>query len=207
MSIARIKTQKAAKPYTCDKCGTGIKPKDEYRSYKVGFRSRHVNRRCMKAECTPRSSELESSKLADVYAAIEDAEDQIVDGITVGDAESVLEELGSRIREVAEEYREASTDDNGTVFNTDAEERADALESVADEVSSYSCEPLDEGEEECTNCGGTGEVENEDDLEHSDDEPPMEDCSECGGTGKVDSEDPLANVEDIKEFINGLELP
>lgn len=132
----------------------------------------------------------ESSLLASVYAAREDAEDQIEGVTTVEEAQEILSTYADAIREVAAEYEAAKEDENGNVFNTTAEERQEALESAADEVEDYDidvevtadCETCSgDGEVECEACSGTGNVEA--------DGKDAEECTDCGGSGKVECEE------------------
>lgn len=176
MSQARVtRVEKSMKPAgPCERrgCEVVIEKGMPYLWYKVGFRSKHKHVRCV--DHPPRPSERESSNLASAYAAVEDFEDQIGGLETVDDIQSALEEVAEAFRELASEYEEASTDDNGTVFNTVAEERAEALESAADEIDGWypdedepaKCEkhegeeddlpkigePLPEDEPECPDC-------------------------------------------------------
>lgn len=148
MSIARVKTQRARKsPGQCEHCRDLIHVGQEYRSYKVGFRSRLKHVRCMKPECTPKASELESSLLATVYAAQESAESYIEgadgspedkiqvlrDGIT-----GVVEALG----EVADQYEEA--DNAMGAHQGESYEKAETLRNSADQLESVSLEDWDE---------------------------------------------------------------
>jgi hypothetical protein len=149
--------------YKCGKCGTEIKVGDPYRWFQVGFRSHYKQVRCVEISCSPKTSELESSKLSSVYAAIEDAEATIAEADEPDEIESAVQDVANTVREVADEYREASVNPNtGAVFNTEAEERADTLDSSADELESWS-HTQDQEPETCE--------------EHSGDDE--DDCEEC----------------------------
>lgn len=161
MSIARITTvQRSMKPGECDKCGTALPKGSAYRWWKVGFRSRHRYIRCMAAECTPRTSELESSRYADVYAAIEDAQASIALSDDKDDVEQEVQSVADAMNELAEEYQTASEDENGTVFNQTAAERAEELESQSGELDGWTydeelegCDEHDELQDEgCDAC-------------------------------------------------------
>ena len=176
MSIARVTTvAKSMKPYVCEKCRTELPKGSEYRHYKVGFRSHYRHIRCMAAECTPRPSELESSKMSQVYSAQEDFEAALDAATCADDIRTALEEYGNAVREVGEAYREAGTDDNGTEWSPDSIERAEALESAGDEIEGIEIEDPDT---ECADCNGTGST----------------DCDACNGTGKY--EDPSGTEDD-----------
>ena len=149
-------------PLTCERDGTLINKGEPYRWFKVGFRSNYKHIRCMKPECTPRPSELESSNLATAYAAQEDALDSANSVDNPDDAQQVVDEFSSALQELAEEYRTASENPNtGVVFNTDAEERADTLESAAGELDGFDppelpepCPDHPEGSSNCDSCTG-----------------------------------------------------
>jgi hypothetical protein len=161
MSLATIHNVKRAQKSqgSCGSCGTEVNAGDPYLWYTVGFRSGFKRVRCTKPECYPRPSDRESSKLASIYSAQENAESSIASldnpDSLVDDIETILNELADEITAVAEEYREAAVNPNtGVTFNTDAEERADTLESGADELRSFSPDSempeVDEGEDETT---------------------------------------------------------
>jgi len=165
MSIAKVThIKRSQKPYTCEKCREAIPKGSAYRRFKVGFRSRYNHYRCMKPECTPRNSELDASKMSAVWDAQETFESAIESADNADDMNSALSDYAEALREVGEEYREASEGEQGQVFNTVAEERAEMLESAADEVEGID---VDDETMDCENCEGTGE----------------QPCEECGGSG------------------------
>lgn len=199
MSIARVTVvNKSIKPGTCEKCRTELPKGSAYRHFKVGFRSRYKHVRCMSDACTPRASELESSKIAAVYAAQEDAGDALDaldETATAEDIEEIVRAVAEACREVASEYEEASTDDNGTVWNTDAEERAGTLNDAADTLDDFDSDHTTDCEA-CSGAGTTNEGQ-PDDTE--------EECDDCGGEGTVfDAE---AAVDAARDAINEVELP
>lgn len=138
MSQAKIWVVKRAQKDQgkCGHCGITLPPGVPYRHFTVGFRSRSKNVRCMKVECSPTRAERESSKLAEIYAAIDDAS---FDGCeTTEGIKSVLEQVAEVARGLSEEYAEASVNQNtGAVFNVEAEERGQTLEAYADELESW----------------------------------------------------------------------
>ena len=182
MSVARIHTvNKSMKPGTCQKCKVALPKGSAYRWYKVGFRSRFKNVRCMAPDCWPKESERESSLLAGVYAAREDAEESLVNATDVDEMKEIVSTYAEAVREVASEYEQAKEDGNGNVFNTTAEERQEALETAADDIEAEG-DNLDNVTMDCENCDGEGTTE----------------CSTCGGEGTVDGED-CATCDDGKE--------
>lgn len=145
---ARVETAKARKEYTCEKCGKAINKGDTYKWFKVGFRSNYRHTRCDAYVCSPKRSELTTSKLADVYGAMEEAESEIEGAETVEDVEAAVQQVAETCRTVADEYREAAVNPNtGVEFNPDNIERADELDGIADELESWSCDADDR--EEC----------------------------------------------------------
>lgn len=191
MSLAKITAvTKSMKPNTCEKCKTDLPKGSAYRWYSVGFRSKHKHIRCMESACTPRDSERESSLLSEVYAARENAEDQIANASDSDELKTIVEEYAEAVREVASQYEEAMTSDSGTVFNTTAEERYEALDSAADDIDSAGGD-IDDARMECTVCEGEGEVPCDDcngtgKPTEADDAP---DCPTCSGTGKVECDE------------------
>ncbi len=150
----------------CGKCGQPIAKGEGYRWYKVGFRSPFKNIRCDRHTCDPRPSELESSKLAGVYEAIESAEDNI-NGTTPdspdwdSSVEAIRESLSTAaddIRAVADEYREAAEAMGGAGY--DMEEKADEVEEAASQLDDWSpdddepqpCDQHDEYDSTCEEC-------------------------------------------------------
>lgn len=147
--MPRIYTQKCRKAgKTCGRCGTAIMPGDVYKSTSPGFRQPPIYR-CSDPACSFRQSELTQSKMSSAYAAIEDAHEQLR-GFDVGDADPntpdaffddhmqpILDDVASQIRDVAEEYREASDQWAGGQGHEEWTDRADTLEAAADEAESY----------------------------------------------------------------------
>lgn len=190
MSLARItQVTRAMKDQgVCEAadCGTEIKKGDSYLWYKVGFRSRHKHVRCV--DHPPRPSERESSLVASVYGAQEDFADQVGSLDTADDIREAVQVVAEAAREVAGEYEAAMYDQNGNVWNTEAEERYNTLEAAADDLDSWQPD-----EDEPTPC-----------AEHEDGEEIVEGCDDCS-----------TNVEEwlettrtsASEAVDGIELP
>ena len=189
MSLAKVNVvSKSRKPGTCEKCGTDLPVGSEYRWFTVGFRSHHKRVRCMQPECAPKDSERESSLLAEVYAARENAEEQIANASDAEEMQSIIEEYAEAVREVASQYEEAMTDDQGNVFNTTAEERYEALTQAADDIESAASD-VEDATAECETCEGSGEVDCETcagDGAVEDESGEQQECADCEGSGKVD---------------------
>lgn len=161
MSLAKIhevgKSQKDQGE--CGRCGVPLPKGSPYRWFTVGFRSSYKRVRCMKPECTPKQSERESSKLAEVYSALEAAEVDIENATEKDEIEQAVREFADAVRETGSEYSEASINPNtGSVFNPEAEERGEALTSWGDELDSFS---VDEDEPDRDNYpeGDVGDAE------------------------------------------------
>lgn len=144
--MARVNTvEKAQKSQgNCGKCQKEIAKGDSYRWWKPRYGSKQV--RCMLRSCAPRQSDLTSSdKLSRAYAAGESVEDAIEAFRADHDFESLksaVSDAAEQLREVAEEYREASSNvESGMNGNRmpicdEMEEKADSLESQADDMES-----------------------------------------------------------------------
>lgn len=137
MSQARVYTTKGPvrkDGLKCGKCGDPIrKGIDRRRTFAVGFRG-YEQTRCMKSECTPTRSELESSAVASVYDAIDSLDLSGIDN--QDDFESARDEVVSAAEEVCDEYESNEMYE----INYDLQERADMLRSAADELSSWAPE-------------------------------------------------------------------
>lgn len=155
MSIKRVKTVKRAQKDqgTCSKCGDALPAGSPYRYWKPMFRSRFKMRRCMKPTCSPRMSELESSAISEIYAAMENAED-VASQFETGEGVEETQELTDAITEVQEAidavaggYREADEAFGGSGATQHAE-RADELESIQLDANFEEFEGNEEDEEE-----------------------------------------------------------
>lgn len=161
----RVKVADKTQPlpnYKCSNCGTEIQVGMPYIYWEPGFRSSYKVVRCNESKCYPRTSELETTKTAAIYAAIESVGDQIGDVDSIDGLNELVEEVKTAIEEVKDEYGEAKYGaDGSTVFNTMAEEKEAELEdaigeldgfSFGDEDEDQSCEEHDEFEEGCVDC-------------------------------------------------------
>lgn len=149
--MARIYTQRTRKQRTCGRCGDTIHIGEVYRSAAPGFRGNTLIR-CMKPGCSFRQSELTTSNLSEAYAAQEDAEGELETIVPEdvapedleGEIQPILDACAERIREVASQYREASESwAGGNQPNEEWEEKADELESAADEIEQFDVEEFD----------------------------------------------------------------
>lgn len=207
MSSARITyVDKARKrpggkpPHTCGKCGDPILPGTSYLWYAVGFRARPTFR-CRKSTCAPKGSELESSAVADILAAIEEAEDQVdeLSEVTAQEFESaaseILQSVQDAIEEVASTYEEADQSMGGNQA-TEAYERAETLR--GNDLGSFSLNASDpEG------CGDEWKSE-DDDADADDHEEPQDGCDFC----QTKLDDWLEEArQEVRDALDEVELP
>jgi hypothetical protein len=136
MSLAKINLiKKVRKSTECEKCHDAINIGDPAVKFAVGFRGR-TRVRCSKSACFPKPSERESSLVADVYAAQEEAD---VSGAgSLEDLETVRDDVVTATREVSGQYEDSEMFEK----NYDLQERADTLNSAADELEGW--EPTEE---------------------------------------------------------------
>lgn len=130
--MARVTTvQKSMKAQVCGRCHTELPKGSAYRHATPGFRGTKLIR-CLGPDCRFRQSELTTSKMAEVYAAQEDAFDNIDtwDGVDTDELESILQDAADRARDVAQEYADAA-DAMGDA-GAEMQERADEIEAWAD---------------------------------------------------------------------------
>lgn len=191
--MARVTTVNHARKDqgNCSKCGDPIKKGDGYRHASPGFRGSKIVR-CLKPECSFRGSDLTTSKLATVYAAQEAAEDDVAQAEDADGLKAAMEAVAEAAREVADEYREAAEAMGEAGYEN--EERADTLESYADEVEGF------DPDASCDECGGSGHQDEADPADPDAEELP--ECLVCEGSG-IDME---AAREEAIEVIGSLEL-
>lgn len=167
----------------CGKCGVEIKPGMPYKWVKTksGPYGGATMYRC--ADCPSwKQSELSSSKMSGVYAAQEMLDEQIINCESVEDLQALAGDLAEMIRDVANEYEESARNiedgfGHSTSMSEDLEQRANDLNSWADDIDNLDFDEFegdDEDEIDCDQCDGTGKIEGEN-------------CAECDGSGKVEN--------------------
>ena len=167
MARVHLSTFAARKGATlrCDRCKGDIVKGQKYRWFAPGFRSAK-RIRCMRAECSPRPSELDSSYMSGVLAAIEEVEDTLASiapdpesgwDSQMSDLNEQRDVVTAAIEEVASQYRDAAESMGGAGYQM--EEWADNLEQS--EVMSWDadsetepgpCDDHDEPDPECDQC-------------------------------------------------------
>lgn len=132
--VNSARKNRAGKEYTCGRCGRKINPGEKYFFWEPRYGGKKI--RCK--DHYPRQSELTTSKMSEVYAAIEDVEDTLASQTFAPDSEgdftSLLANVAEVVTNVAEEYREAAEHFGGAGENA---ERADELESFAYSLESF----------------------------------------------------------------------
>lgn len=131
MSIARVHTtKKSRKVWTCGSCRTELPIGSPVISFSVGFRGSE-QRRCLKPECYPTRSQLESSAVSTVYAAIE--ENNVDSATTYEELIAIRDAIVEACEEVASEYESNEMYD----INYDLQERAETIRSAGDDLSTW----------------------------------------------------------------------
>lgn len=142
--VHRAKKNRAGKTLVCGRvgCGQQILPGESYFYWEPRYGPKHV--RCYRH--SPRRSEVTTSKMAEVYAAVEEAEDWAGqnDGIEVQDYEDQMGTVMSVVEEKKGEYEEAAEQFGGAGENAD---RADELDQFYSELESVDFDSFEEWKE------------------------------------------------------------
>lgn len=142
---ARVKTvQKSRKAGKCSACGDPLPIGSAYRYFKPGFRTRLKVIRCMKPECTPKASELTTSRMSEAYAAQEDAHAAIESAETVDDLTSALEDAAGRASDLKDEYDQAI--EAAPMLEEQVQPQVDALEAWAETLEGVSLDDIEAGD-------------------------------------------------------------
>jgi hypothetical protein len=133
---AKIHTvAKSMKEVECTKCHDTIPVGSPYQYFKPGYRGRLKVRRCMKPDCTPKRSELDTSKLAEVYAAQEDATDTIANATTIADVTEAVDAVHEEAERIQQEYQDAV--DASPMMSGQMEDRMSALDTYISELEGF----------------------------------------------------------------------
>jgi len=201
IEMPRITTvQKARKEAgRCGGCGTDIKKGDPYKWLKKRYGPRKV--RCGK--CAFKASDHAGGRLAEVYCAMEDAEDQISgwDGEDIEELRGYLEEAATNIRDLGEQYQESADNIRQSFSESstadECEEKAEGLTSWADEIEScdlddYEPEGSEDQEpfdEKCPECGNAMVVQEKDDKPTNTWDCTNEECQHVYEHGDEDDDE------------------
>lgn len=130
---------------SCGRCGHKIEPGEKYRQW--SFRYGGTRYRCMKHECRPRPSDLTQSKMAAVYSAQEEFEDNLESIDTIEALEEAVDQVVTTVQEVKDEYEEAAEPFG---YQGENQERADELDSwISDlETIEYDEDDLERSKED-----------------------------------------------------------
>lgn len=147
MSLAVLKTvQKARQDQgSCYKCHDALPAGGPYRYFRAGFRG-PKRKVCMKPECTPKQSERESSKLADVYAAQEEAYTAIEAATTVEEVDDAITTLQDAVDTVIGEYEDSVTE--MPALEDTVRPNIEALEDYSANLSNFAGEVPEEDDDD-----------------------------------------------------------
>jgi len=131
MNIKHVKACRKS-PGQCSGCGKPIEIGQPYKLVASRFSAKKI--KCN--DCNFRPSELTTSKMGTVYDAQEATEKEVEEwtGEDIGNLSSALEDLAGTAREVAEEYQESISNMNNNPLTDEWQEKADSLESWADDL-------------------------------------------------------------------------
>jgi DNA-directed RNA polymerase subunit M/transcription elongation factor TFIIS len=138
---------------TCGKCGKEIEPGMPYRwvQPKSGPYGGTKRYRCM--ECpTWRESELTTSKMAGVYAAQEQVDDELYTCEEMGDLESLRDDVADQVEAVADEYEESAQNivdgfGHETSMSEELADKASMLRDWAEDIRNVAFDDFDEPDE------------------------------------------------------------
>lgn len=156
--MARVNVVKSARKDqgTCEKCGDPLPVGSSYKWIEPrafpGAAS-YKRKRCMKCPSWRPSETTSSTALAAIYGAQESASDDIAswDGDNIEDLRGILQACAEGIREGAEAWRESAQNiedgfGHATFQSDELNEKADTVESSADDVEQTDLEEWDEDE-------------------------------------------------------------
>jgi hypothetical protein len=142
--VNKSKKNRAGKDWFCGRAGCGEKvlPGEFYYFWEPRYGPKQV--RCYRHY--PRQSETTTSKMAEVYSAVEDSQDWAgqYDGIESSDYESQIESVMSVVEEVKGEYEEAAENFGNA---GPSQEMADDLDQFYSELQNADFDSFDEWKE------------------------------------------------------------
>jgi hypothetical protein len=140
---------RALKPYACRRCGAVIPKGAPYRWWaRYGERTRHVH--CMLPGCAPSERDWDErvARLLEIQAGLREVLPDLAD---VESIQSALEDAASEAQDVAAEWQESIDNiegafPDGTPVSEAMNEKSDAAEAWADELTGVDCDPLEEAD-------------------------------------------------------------
>lgn len=142
------KARAARTPRRCISCGHEVQPGEPYKRAEPRYGPMLI----WCASCTPRASQMTSSKLSTVYAAQEDFASEIEGLDNAADIEAALVTVAEAAEEVAQEYQESiDAMPEGLQEGPTAEEmreKIDLLEGYAQDLQAWSPDEDDPREDD-----------------------------------------------------------
>lgn len=200
LTVTAADKSKPLPPLTCDAPGCG-KPIEVGTPYKhvtpksgpYGGRQRNRHQSCPGWEIWDLSNSWAARIARETELPMRGFEPETPD-----DVENLANEIAEAVRGLASESEEAADNieegfGHETQQSEEARERAQNLESWADDIEGIDVPDLPEPEEtDCEACGGTGETQVEVDgvPQEENGDAVMEECADCEGTGQVTPEEP-----------------
>jgi hypothetical protein len=201
MTVTAPDKSKPLPPYECDACRQPIEVGTPYKhitpkSGPYGGRKRTRHESCPSWQVWDYSNSL-SAQLARVAY---DFSNEIDNAESPDDIQTALDDAASSIEEIADQKQESADNiesgfGHATSASEELAEQADSLRDWAGEITSadipdmVECAECTDGETDCDECSGSGQV--------TDDDGEDEDCEECQATGTVECSNCDASGEDI----------
>jgi DnaJ-class molecular chaperone len=190
-------------------CMTCRKPIEAGKSYKWSEHRAFPQFRYWHGGCRVFRSQQSSSKMGPLWDAIDTFDASGV--TTLEDLKALVNEVAEVAEQVKDDYQEGldAMPQGLQEAAYETQEKIEALNSYYDEVSGWDPEEFTPEKEDanCEECGGSGQVENENpdyDPEDEDTEEEEEiECEVCGGTGEADKEE--VEVEETEAYKGHLE--
>lgn len=196
--------------HVCGKCQKEILPGEPYKwiAPKSGPYGGHKMYRCGTCPVWQvwEYSQSMSARLAQISHDFSSALDSCT---TEDDVTGALGETATQVRELADEKRESAQNiedgfQHATSQSDELNDTADQLESWADEIEQATVPDFPEpDDDDCDECDGSGELDNEDydtDATEGPASEEMVECGACNGVGTVERDEPTE--EQISEWLD-----
>jgi hypothetical protein len=199
MTVTVQDKTKPKPPETCTACQKPIEVGTPYKwiqpkSGPYGGRRMARHEGCPSWQVWDYSSSL-SAQLARISYDFSSAIDSVE---SPDDVQSALDDAAASVEEIAEQKEEAASNiEEGFGHATSSSEEladiADQLKDWASEISGadmpdmVECEECTDGQKDCDDCEGTGQVD-------------LEECTDCSGTGEIQCDNCDGTGEDVEAF-------